>query len=225
MQEKPATPFYHSKELQARENDGGRTKIDCALLLLSTVFFQPGLRAQSNDAATLASGTLNLVIANKIVVAADSRMSSDAPFPCGRALTLHYDNSQKLFRTGSRSAIRSAMVIAGFAVGRWGSPLDLSLASLLRNRFGVDGRREPEGGVRDVEEWARYKLDQLLTDVAAVSNHGECNGNLLLIAMFAGLLAMDSQSLRSPCSKRAVFPRVRFRCLPRAMTSNRPSRL
>src|SRR5262249_20833391 len=135
------------------------------LLLLSTVFFQPGLRAQSNDAATLTSGTLNLVIANKngIVVAADSRMSSDAPFPCGRALTLHCDNSQKRFRTGSRSA----MVIAGFAVGRWGSPLDLSLASLLRNRFGVDGRREPEGGVRDVEEWARYKLEKSgITQVA-----------------------------------------------------------
>jgi hypothetical protein len=77
-----------------------------------------------------ASGTLNIVLANKngIVIAADSRMSSSAPFSCGNAMQLYCDNSQKLFRTGERSAI----VIAGFAVGRRNSPLDLTLASVLR---------------------------------------------------------------------------------------------
>src|ERR1039458_3668293 len=67
--------------------------------------------------ATLASGTLNIILANKngFVIGADSRMSSDTSFDCEGKLQLYCDNSQKLFRSTSHSA----MAIAGFAVGRW----------------------------------------------------------------------------------------------------------
>lgn len=73
------------------------------------------------------SGTLNLIIANEngFVIAADSRMSRPNPFA-------YWDNSQKLFRAGPRSAA----VISGFA--SWvagGTPIDFQVAAALREEF------------------------------------------------------------------------------------------
>lgn len=120
-----------------------------AVLLASVLC---SLRASSQvsaiDSAALASGTLNLILANKngFVIAADSRMSSETPFECKKGLPkrLYCDNSQKLFRTGKRSA----MVIAGFAAGRAEapSPLDLVVASVLREIFGPCGQRVLQSG-------------------------------------------------------------------------------
>lgn len=58
------------------------------ILFLLSLLFRQVVVAESNDDAMLATGTLNLVIANKngIVVVADSRMSSENPFPCGPAM-------------------------------------------------------------------------------------------------------------------------------------------
>jgi hypothetical protein len=72
-------------------------------------------------------GTLNLLLANKrgFVIAADSRRTRMSD---GR----HWDDSQKLFRIGPKSAL----VIAGFA--SWaapGSPLDTQVASFLREEL------------------------------------------------------------------------------------------
>lgn len=97
------------------------------------------------------------------------------------------DKSQKLFQAGTKSAV----VIAGFAVGRarTGSPLDLSLAALLRNRFGTRGSPGPRGKVENAAEWVRYKLEQDLTGIAALFDASYPSGNLYLCATFAGFNA------------------------------------
>ncbi len=105
----------------------------------------PAVGQEITDAysASLASGTLNLILADKngFVVATDSRMSSLQPFECrpGLPKRRYCDDSQKLFRTGKHSA----MVIAGFAAGRatTRSPLDLMVASVLRQNFSPCGQK------------------------------------------------------------------------------------
>jgi hypothetical protein len=87
-----------------------------------------GCLAQDNSSAgTPDIGTLNLLLANKrgFVIAADSRRTRTSD---GR----HWDDSQKLFRIGPKSAL----VIAGFA--SWaapGSPLDTQVAAFLREEL------------------------------------------------------------------------------------------
>jgi len=158
------------------------------LVLVSCVGMTETDPAQTPNAETnpaLASGTLNLVLANKngIVIAADSRMSSDAPFLCAGVMQNYCDNSQKLFRTGDRSA----MVVAGFAVGRGNSPLDLSLASVLRKRFGTDGLPGERGEVAMVTDWAKPTLEQSLTGVAALFDPTrKAPEDLILVATFIG---------------------------------------
>src|SRR5271170_2628571 len=101
--------------------------VSLAILVMPAQVAAQQENSQSNP--VMASGTLNLVLANKngFVVAADSRMSSDHPFLCEGKRQLYCDNSQKLFRTTPNSA----MVIAGFAVGQFKSPLDLAVASVI----------------------------------------------------------------------------------------------
>lgn len=95
-------------------------------------------------------------------------------------MQLYCDNSQKLFRTGEKSA----MVIAGFAVGRQNTPLDLTVASVLRKRFDSHGLPTAEGATYD---WARFALAQALTGVAALSDpETTSSASLQLIATFAG---------------------------------------
>lgn len=85
------------------------------------------LAHDGSSAGTPEIGTLNLLLANKrgFVVAADSRRTRMSDLR-------HWDDSQKLFRIGPKSAL----VIAGFA--SWaarGSPLDTQVASFLREEL------------------------------------------------------------------------------------------
>jgi hypothetical protein len=96
-----------------------------AMLAALGCFMSFGQEPQS--IGTPATGTLNLLLANNrgFVIAADSRRTRLAPLA-------HWDDSQKLFRVGPKSA----MVIAGFA--SWasqGSPLDVQVAAVLRDEF------------------------------------------------------------------------------------------
>jgi hypothetical protein len=83
------------------------------------------------------SGTLTLVFANRngFVIASDSRRSSlKQRFVCEdpHALAFFCDDSQKVFKTGPRSAL----AISGFASGgAFGNPLGLQVASVLRRRY------------------------------------------------------------------------------------------
>jgi hypothetical protein len=154
---------------------------------LAATSIQPA-SAQSGlaEAPQVAGGTLNLVLANKngFVIAADSRMSSSKPFYCSadRKKQLYCDNSQKLFRTGPKSA----MVIAGFAVGHGGSPLDLEVASMLRSRFGDSGLPEDRGSPDDAEFWSASVFPQALTGVASLFDPKTNPNDLRLITTFAG---------------------------------------
>jgi hypothetical protein len=80
------------------------------------------------------SGTLTLVFTNRngFVIASDSRRSSaNGRFLCNGVLTFFCDDSQKVFKTGPRSAL----AISGFASSAFGTPLDLHVASVLRKRY------------------------------------------------------------------------------------------
>ncbi len=155
-----------------------------------------------SSAAATSSGTLNLVLANKngFVIAADSRMSNPRkPFQCNGVLQFYCDNSQKLFKTGKESA----MVIAGFAAGGGGTPLDLVVASVLRRRFGPGGHRvahqaaSGEWSFPDASEagfegitfdslWARITLAQALTGVASLYDPSSLPPeSMIFVATFA----------------------------------------
>jgi hypothetical protein len=157
-----------------------------ALILLASMPIMQPVNAQDQEpevGAAFASGTLNLVLANKngFVIAADSRMSSETAFRCepDGKLQVYCDNSQKLFRTGPTSA----MVIAGFAVGHRNSPLDLAVASVLRRRFGSAGLPGDRGTPNAASEWAEQALGQALTGVASLYPPADA---LNLITIFAG---------------------------------------
>jgi hypothetical protein len=139
---------------------------------------------------TMASGTLNLVLANKngFVVAADSRMSSEHPFQCGGKPQLICDNSQKLFRTTPDSA----MVIAGFAVGRFHSPLDLTVSSVLLKTFASSRWLDVEH-TREVPSVAEGVLKDALTGVAAMYDPATTSPQSLL--MWATFARFDSDRL------------------------------
>jgi len=82
----------------------------------------------------LERGTFVVALANQngLVIVADSRRSSRAPFPCNGVSGLYCDDSQKVFQAGERSG----MAIAGFANGRVaGTPLDSHMAAYLRGKF------------------------------------------------------------------------------------------
>ena len=97
----------------------------CLAILLLLLAGKPA--APQIVPATVESGTLNLIIANKngFVIAADSRRSRVAPFA-------YWDDSQKLFRMGPKAAA----VISGFA--SWavaGTPIDFQVAAAMRDWF------------------------------------------------------------------------------------------
>lgn len=166
-----------------------RASLIVAALLLTSLVCPPDTCGQisGTDSAALASGTLNLVLANKngFVIAADSRMTWTTPVECrkGARKRRHCDNSQKLFRTGQRSA----MVVAGFAVGRGRTPtpLDLVVASVLRKEFGPCGHKILQQSLSDramtvvcasdesLPAWARTDLEPALTGVASILDSGD----------------------------------------------------
>jgi hypothetical protein len=142
----------------------------CVLALAALSSGARPTQAQQTQNTELTSGTLNLVLTNKngFVIAADSRMSSVTPFPCGRQSQTHCDDSQKLFRTGPKSAL----VIAGFAVGGNSSPLDLAIASVLRKKFGVNGLQS-DIQVPGIVSGLASELEMALTNIAELA--GENN--------------------------------------------------
>lgn len=104
-------------------------------------------------------GTLNLVLANHngIVVATDSRRSS--------LNGQYWDDSQKLFRIGKRSAL----AIAGFAAALApGTPMDVQVAALLREHFQNGERRDLSFDDKDVSGWMRVTMTQELQVVGGV---------------------------------------------------------
>jgi hypothetical protein len=139
--------------------------VSILLLLLATAAGAAGQEPHASPA--IATGTLNLVVANKngFVVLADSRMSADQMFPCYGRLQTHCDNSQKLFRTTPHSA----MMIAGFAAGRRNSPLDLEIASVIRKQF-AESRWNKDEYAFGVPLEAEGLLEDALKDVASISD-------------------------------------------------------
>jgi hypothetical protein len=99
-------------------------KYPAVLFLVGALACGSCLGQESRTSGVPETGTLNLLLANKrgFVIAADSRRTE---LPTGRL----WDDSQKLFRVGPKSAL----VMAGFA--SWAahsSPLDVQVASLFR---------------------------------------------------------------------------------------------
>jgi 20S proteasome alpha/beta subunit len=140
------------------------------LFLLTLVVTQGSAfaqKAEPNSVPIRASGTLNIILANKngFVIAADSRMSSDKPFQCASTgrLQLYCDNSQKLFRTSPHSVL----VIAGFAVDRGPSPLDLAIAPFLLKKFGPNGLATDDQAEFAPERIKDY-LSEALRNVSAL---------------------------------------------------------
>lgn len=133
---------------------------------------------------SIASGTLNIVLANKngFVIATDSRMSSDRPFLCSGKLQRYCDESQKLFRTTSHSAI----AIAGFAVGRGNTPtpFDLAVAPVLRRVFGKDGLAIDDES-DEIPGIIEVSLSEPLLGVAAIQDPRTPSGNLSITITFA----------------------------------------
>jgi hypothetical protein len=156
-----------------------------ALLMTST---QSGAQQEHPESGFgTASGTLNLVLANKngFVVAADSRMSSDHKFLCDGKEQLYCDNSQKLFRTTPHSA----MVVAGFAVGGYKSPLFMAVASAIRKQFGPGGMPEDRFAVA-IPSAAEMFLQSELTGVAAI--YDPANTPAKNLSLWATFVRMDS---------------------------------
>lgn len=124
----------------------------------------PALDVQSIP--EVSGGTLNLVLANKngFVIAADSRRTGTRPFQCNGISALHCDDSQKLFRVGTRTAV----VIAGFAAGGGDSPLGLEVAKVLRHRFGPEGLIDSESSAEAVAAWNQMSLGLALTAVGSL---------------------------------------------------------
>lgn len=111
------------------------------LILLQALGCASSFGQESHYVPSPGSGTLNLLLANKkgFVIAADSRRTRLNP-------RMHWDDSQKLFRVGPRSA----MAIAGFAsFVSQGSPVDVQVASFFREEFAA---REWKSGKRRLSD-------------------------------------------------------------------------
>jgi hypothetical protein len=140
------------------------------------------------DQPSIQTGTLNVVLANRngVVIATDSRRSSQKPFDCHGGQQTFCDDSQKLFKTGATSAL----AIAGFASGGWpgvsGTPLNVEVSSILRRRFGSSGIPDQRGSVQAVVWYAEAEFVQLLPGLAGVFDPGTAR-NLSFFATIAGI--------------------------------------
>jgi hypothetical protein len=185
------------------------------LAILASTLNIPTFAAQGTKDGVkppLASGTLDLVLGNKngFVIAADSRRSSDSQLLCNGQLSLQCDDSQKLFRTGSKSA----MVIAGFATGRYIELPELSIASMLRRRFGETGLPDEEGTPEFARGWAAESLGQALVASASFYDEGTPPNKLEFIAYFVGFDKSGSPLIRAvqfwPTWKVTNIPNVKI---------------
>jgi hypothetical protein len=174
--------------------------IFCLLVLVSLAVTRSKAQERPESNPVMATGTLNLVLANKngFVIAADSRMSSSGgqAFLCQGKLQVYCDNSQKLFRTTPNSA----MVIAGFAVGRFGTPLDLAVASVVRKKFAPSAWSSRDDYADRVPSVASMLLEEALKGVAALYDPNTPPQNLALWATF---VRFDSD--RAPIIEQEVF--------------------
>jgi len=155
-----------------------------------------------SDDFSHASGTLNLVLANKhgVVIAADSR---------GTWTDLHgrvvgrEDKFQKLFRTGNRSAVAIAGLLA---YPRY--PYSLETSSRLLGRFGLEGLPDERGDPDLVTEWHESDLGLQLTRLSAIlSTYDEINpADLRLIATIVGYDKTGSLQVRQIAFTRETAP-------------------
>jgi hypothetical protein len=123
----------------------------------------PSAAAQTPPASTdfpHTSGSLNLVLANKngFVIAADSRGTQHT-----RDGDLYRDEYQKLFRTGPRSALAIAGLLAGGA-----KPFELETIARILRRFGPAGLNDGRGEVGMVHDWLELEFSHQLQRLAAV---------------------------------------------------------
>jgi hypothetical protein len=168
------------------------------LVVLATPIQSWAQQAKTLPSPVMASGTLNLVLANKngFVIAADSRMSSEVPAPCEGKRQLYCDNSQKLFRTTPNSA----MAIAGFAVGQFNSPLDLAVASVIRKQFG-SSRWLTDDHADAVPSTAEGALEDALAGVAALFDPAKTPAQSLSLS--ATFVRFDTE--RVPIIEQKIF--------------------
>jgi len=184
---------------------GSRSVLASACAEPTTGRFPAKYRSAADD-PVIASGTLNLVLANQngFVIAADSRMSANRLFPCAGGIQakqasetgfFYCDDSQKLFRAGTRSA----MVINGFAVGGY-STLRLAVSSALRRRFGPNGFADNRGSVPMIADWGSSALEQALVGVAALYDPSLLpESNMTFGAIYAGFNNEGRTILRHRC--------------------------
>ena len=120
------------------------------LILVVALACATCLAQEKSSAGSSYVGTLNLLLANKhgFVIAADSRKTRMSD-------RRHWDDSQKLFRIGPKSAL----VVAGFA--SWaapGSPLDTQVASFLREELSDPVWRRGKRPVTDLPNMVRANV-------------------------------------------------------------------
>lgn len=132
-----------------------------ALVRLGLLFFVLGWLSTidatcAEQTSEVEAGTLNLVLANKngFVIATDSKATgSGQP---------RYD-SQKLFRTGPRTAV----AVAGLAAVNLPEPFQFEIAALISSHFGPTGLSDGRGSLNAVDEWLTSdisaELDRLFT--------------------------------------------------------------
>lgn len=168
--------------------------------LIAPLIFTATAHAQSPT-----FGTLTLVMANRngYVIASDSRQSSGSALNkirCVDKEAFYCDNSQKLFKTGEKSSI----AISGFSSALKGTPLELQVASVLRQRYkylqskSASEKWSPPKGARPAmtiaETYVRefgpddpkmprpesedFELEEALTTVAAAAPNNIPNGQL-----------------------------------------------
>ncbi|PYT33630.1 MAG: hypothetical protein DMG58_06840 [Acidobacteria bacterium] len=125
------------------------------------------------------SGSLNLVLANKngFVIAADSRGTHRTSTGVS-----YRDEYQKLFRTGPRSALAIAGLLAGGT-----EPFQLETIARILRRFGPAGLSDGRGDAEMVAGWLELEFSYHLQSLAAVLTALKYPGlDLRLIATVAG---------------------------------------
>jgi hypothetical protein len=142
------------------------------------------------DQPSIQTGTLNVVLANRngVVIATDSRRSSQQPFDCHGRQQTFCDDSQKLFKTGTASALAIAGFASGGLPGVSGTPLNVEVSSFLRRRFGSSGIPDQRGNVEMVTSYAATEFVQLLPGLAGLFDPSSINPkDLSFFATVAGI--------------------------------------
>jgi hypothetical protein len=160
------------------------------------------LAQQDTHAENVYSGTLNLLLGNRhgFVIAADSRRTR-------RSDLRHWDDSQKLFRVGPKSAL----VIAGFA--SWyeegsPSPLDTQVASFLREEFSDPIWTSGKRPITDLPNMVRTDMGhelQLFGAIAATDQPAPRPEDLDFQVLAAGVIRGNVEIVRIKFAPRVEF--------------------